>query len=52
MADGPTKFYLQWNIINWITVVAMVFIAMLVFGALASSARQWSKKMDQASNDA
>ena len=50
MADAPTKFYLQWNIINWITVVTMVFIAMLFFGAVASSARQWSKRMDDAAD--
>ena len=52
MADAPTKFYLQWNVINWITVVTMVFVAMMIFGAIASSARQWSKKMDAAANDA
>lgn len=46
MADGSTKFYLQWNLVNWITVTAMVFLAMLIFGALASGARQWSAKMD------
>ena len=40
------KFYLQWNIVNWITVVAMVFIAMLIFGALASGARQYAKRME------
>jgi len=51
MADGPTKFYLQWNIVNWITVVMMVFLTMLAFGALASSARQYSSKMDAAAND-
>jgi len=51
MADSPTKFYLQWNIVNWITVVMMVFLAMLLFGALASAARQYSAKMDAAAND-
>jgi hypothetical protein len=48
MADSPTKFYLQWNIVNWITVVMMVFVAMLLFGALASSARQYAKRMEAA----
>lgn len=47
MADG-TKFYLQWNIVNWITVVMMVFLAMLAFGAIASGARQYSRKMQDA----
>ena len=50
MADGATKFYLQWNIVNWITVVMMVFVAMLVFGAVASAARQYSRKMDDAAD--
>jgi hypothetical protein len=52
MADGPTKFYLQWNAVNWITVVMMVFIAMLVFGALASGARQFARARESAAADA
>lgn len=37
------KFYLQWNIVNWITVVLMVSIGMLLVGAVASGLRQYSK---------
>lgn len=44
--DGPSKFYLQWNIVNWITVVMMVFLSMLVFGAIASTARQYARMRD------
>ncbi len=51
MADGPTKFYLQWNIVNWITVVLMVSVSMLIFGALASGARQFSAAREAAAND-
>lgn len=38
------KFYLQWNIVNWITVVLMVSIGMLVVGCLASGIRQYAPK--------
>mgnify|MGYP001609186590 CR=1 FL=1 len=37
------RFYLQWNIVNWITVVAMVTIGTVVVGALASLARTYAK---------
>lgn len=37
-----SKFYLQWNIVNWITVVLMAFIGMMIVGALASGVRQYS----------
>jgi hypothetical protein len=36
------KFYLQWNIVNWITVVLMVSIGMLIVGMIASGIRQYS----------
>lgn len=36
------KFYLQWNIVNWITVVLMAAIGMLIVGALASGLRQYA----------
>lgn len=39
MTDAP-KFYLQWNIVNWITVILMAFVGMMIVGALASGARQ------------
>ena len=42
MSDAP-KFYLQWNIVNWITVVLMAAIGMMLVGAVASTARQVSK---------
>lgn len=31
--------YLQWNVVNWITVVLMVTIGMLFVGAVASGLR-------------
>lgn len=37
------RFYLQWNIVNWITVVAMVLVGTVIFGALASGIRQYGK---------
>lgn len=42
MSDAP-KFYLQWNIVNWITVVLMAAIGMTLVGAIASGARTISK---------
>lgn len=41
MADTPTRFYLQWNLVNWITVVSMVMIGTVIFGAIASALRQY-----------
>jgi len=40
------RFYLQWNIVNWITVVMMVLLGTVIVGALASLARQYSKGAD------
>lgn len=42
MSDAP-KFYLQWNIVNWITVILMAAIGMMIVGAIASGARQVAK---------
>jgi len=36
------KFYIQWNIVNWITIVLMAAIGMLIFGAVASGIRQFA----------
>lgn len=44
------KFYLQWNIVNWITVVLMVSLGMLVVGALASGLRQYAGNAGTTSN--
>lgn len=33
------RVYLQWNIVNWITVVLMATVGILLVGALASSVR-------------
>lgn len=35
------KFYLQWNIVNWITVVLMVSIGTMLIAAAASGLRQY-----------
>lgn len=45
------KFYLQWNIVNWITVVLMVSVGMLIFGMLASGIRQYSGKSAVSADD-
>ena len=37
------KFYLQWNLVNWITVVLMAVVGMMVVGALASGVRQYRR---------
>lgn len=42
MADGPSRFYLQWNLVNWITVVLMASIGMMIVAALASGMRQYN----------
>jgi len=33
--------YLQWNIVNWITVVLMASVGMLFVGAIASGIRAY-----------
>jgi hypothetical protein len=45
------KFYLQWNIVNWITVVLMVSIGMLIVGMIASGIRQYSAKAAVSADD-
>ncbi|MDE2020894.1 MAG: hypothetical protein KGJ13_11210 [Patescibacteria group bacterium] len=35
------RFYLQWNIVNWITVVLMAAVGMMIVGAIASGLRQY-----------
>lgn len=40
------RFYLQWNIVNWITVVLMASVGMLIVGAVASGLRQYSGHAD------
>lgn len=36
------RFYLQWNVPNWITVVLMASVGMLLVGAIASGIRAYS----------
>lgn len=33
------RTYLQWNVVNWVTVVAMATVGMLIVGAIASGIR-------------
>jgi len=40
MADTQ-RFYLQWNIVNWITVVLMATVGMFLVGMLASAVRHY-----------
>lgn len=42
MTDAPAKFYLQWNLINWITVVLMASMAMILIAAVASGIRVYT----------
>jgi hypothetical protein len=42
------KFYLQWNIVNWITVLLMAAVGFVLVGAIASACRQYSGKMSDA----
>lgn len=35
------KFYIQWNLVNWITIVLMAALGMMVFGAVTSAIRQY-----------
>jgi hypothetical protein len=39
------RFYLQWNIVNWITVVLMAAVGMMLIGAVSSGIRQYSGKV-------
>lgn len=50
MSDAP-KFYVQWNFVNWTTIVLMAFIGMAVIGAGASLARTYSKNQGASSDD-
>jgi hypothetical protein len=34
--------YLQWNIVNWITIVLMASVGMLIVGAVSSGIRQYN----------
>jgi hypothetical protein len=38
------RFYLQWNIVNWITVILMASVGMLLIGAISSGIRQYQGK--------
>ena len=39
----PQTFYLQWNLVNWITVVLMALVGMMLVGSFASMLRQYKK---------
>jgi hypothetical protein len=36
------RTYLQWNIVNWITVVLMVAVGMFLVGAITSGIRAYT----------
>ncbi len=40
------RFYLQWNIVNWITVVLMAAIGIMLVGAITSAIRQYGASSD------
>lgn len=35
------KTYIQWNIVNWITIVLMAAIGMMLVGAVSSAIRTY-----------
>lgn len=49
MAD---KFYLQWNLVNWITVVLMASLGIILMGAVASGLRQFGNAGSGGDDDA
>jgi hypothetical protein len=42
------RVYLQWNLINWVTVVLMAAIGMALVGFVASGVRQYTGQSDGA----
>lgn len=36
------KFYLQWNFVNWITVVLMASVGVMVIGTVAAGIKQYT----------
>lgn len=36
------KFYLQWNVVNWITVVLMASVGVLVIGTIAAGLKHYT----------
>jgi hypothetical protein len=40
------RFYLQWNLVNWVTVVLMATVGVLIVGAIASGLRQYGGSSD------
>ena len=36
------KVYLQWNLVNWITIVLMAFVGLAVVGMIASAVRHYN----------
>lgn len=36
------RFYLQWNIVNWITVVLMAAVGMIAVGTIVAALRQYN----------
>jgi len=45
------RFYLQWNVPNWITVVLMAAVGMLLVGAIASGIRAYTGQTASVSDD-
>lgn len=41
MSDGPSRFYLQWNAVNWITVVLMATLGVVIMGMIAAGLKQF-----------
>lgn len=40
------RTYLQWNIVNWVTVVLMASLGMILIGAISSGLRGFKGKDD------
>lgn len=42
------RFYLQWNIVNWITVVLMASVGMMLVGSIVAGLRQYNGSISSA----
>lgn len=40
------RYYLQWNLVNWITIILMVSLGTVLFGFASSALRQFGGGSD------
>jgi len=51
MADAPSKVYIQWNAINWITIVLMASFGALFIGLVFAGLNAYQLGNRSATND-